>query len=383
MFFKKNKSEKKLDVASINELVSISKRVVNILFILGIGCLIYLISRLLVDWGVIRGIKTLIKIMAPLFIGFIIAWLLDPIVDFFQNKGWKRSIATFFVFFLFLVLLLLFFWLIIPTLGRQIQDAIGMLPGVVDSITSWVNNFFDRLTKLYDYDFTGIKDNIFTAINTYTSSISEGIPNMVFKLLSAFISGSITFVVSLFIAFYLLFDFDNFRKNLLNFLPKKIHADAVILIDRLDDSLKNYVQGTLVVTLILFTFQSLGFVIAGLKAPLVFGLICAITNIIPYVGPYIGGIPAVIVGYSISPVVGTLTLIAVVIAQFLESYILTPIVLSKTMKLHPVTIIIGLLVFEHFFGIIGMLISTPVISCLKIIFTFFDERFKIFEKIKG
>ena len=383
MFFKKNKSEKKLDVASINELVSISKRVVNILFILGIGCLIYLISRLLVDWGVIRGIKTLIKIMAPLFIGFIIAWLLDPIVDFFQNKGWKRSIATFFVFFLFLVLLLLFFWLIIPTLGRQIQDAIGMLPGVVDSITSWVNNFFDRLTKLYDYDFTGIKDNIFTAINTYTSSISEGIPNMVFKLLSAFISGSITFVVSLFIAFYLLFDFDNFRKNLLNFLPKKIHADAVILIDRLDDSLKNYVQGTLVVTLILFTFQSLGFVIAGLKAPLVFGLICAITNIIPYVGPYIGGIPAVIVGYSISPVVGTLTLIAVVIAQFLESYILTPIVLSKTMKLHPVTIIIGLLVFEHFFGIIGMLISTPVISCLKIIFTFFDERFKIFEKLKG
>ena len=383
MFFKKNKSEKKLDVASINELVSISKRVVNILFILGIGCLIYLISRLLVDWGVIRGIKTLIKIMAPLFIGFIIAWLLDPIVDFFQNKGWKRSIATFFVFFLFLVLLLLFFWLIIPTLGRQIQDAIGMLPGVVDSITSWVNNFFDRLTKLYDYDFTGIKDNIFTAINTYTSSISEGIPNMVFKLLSAFISGSITFVVSLFIAFYLLFDFDNFRKNLLNFLPKKIHADAVILIDRLDDSLKNYVQGTLVVTLILFTIQSLGFVIAGLKAPLVFGLICAITNIIPYVGPYIGGIPAVIVGFSISPVVGTLTLIAVVIAQFLESYILTPIVLSKTMKLHPVTIIIGLLVFEHFFGIIGMLISTPVISCLKIIFTFFDERFKIFEKLKG
>ena len=383
MFFKKKKDEKKLDVASINELVSISKRVVNILFILGIGCLIYLISRLLVDWGVIHGIKTLIKIMAPLFIGFIIAWLLDPIVDFFQGKGWKRSIATFFVFFLFLVLLVLFFWLIIPTLGRQIQDAIGMLPGVVDSLTSWVNNFFDRLTRLYDYDFTSIKDNIFASINAYTNSISEGMPNTVFNLLSAFISGSITFIVSLFIAFYLLFDFDNFRKNLLNFLPKKIHGDAVILIDRLDDSLKNYVQGTLLVTLILFTFQSLGFVIAGLKAPLVFGLICAITNIIPYVGPYIGGIPAVIVGFSISPVVGTLTLIAVVIAQFLESYILTPIVLSKTMKLHPVTIIIGLLIFEHFFGIIGMLISTPVIACLKIVFTFFDERFKIFEKIKG
>ncbi len=383
MFFRKKKDEKKLDVASINELVSISKRVVNIIFVLGIGCLIYLISRLLVDWGVLHGIKTLIKIMAPLFIGFIIAWLLDPLVDFLQTKGWKRNIATFLVFFMFLLLLVLFFYLVIPTIGRQIQDAIGMLPGVIDNMTSWVNNFFDRLTKIYDYDFTTIKDNIFTAMNNYANTITEGMPNTIFKILSALISGGITFIISLFIAFYLLFDFDNFRKKLLSFLPKKIHKDTVLLIDRLDDSLKNYVQGTIFVTIILFTFQSLGFVIAGLKAPLVFGLICAITNIIPYVGPYIGGIPAVIVGFSISPVVGFLTLLSVIISQFLESYILTPIVLSKTMKLHPVTIIIGLLIFEHFFGIIGMLISTPVISCLKIVITFIDERFKIFEKIKG
>ena len=153
--------------------------------------------------------------------------------------------------------------------------------------------------------------------------------------------------------------------------------------DRLNVSLKNYVLGTIFVTIILFIFQSLGFLIAGLKAPLVFGLICAITNIIPYVGPYIGGIPAVLVGFTISPLVGILTLVSVIISQFLESYILTPIILSKTMKLHPVTIIIGLLIFEHFFGIIGMLVSTPVIACLKIIIQFFDEKYDIFEKIQG
>ena len=128
--------------------------------------------------------------------------------------------------------------------------------------------------------------------------------------------------------------------------------------------------------------QSIGFSLAGLKAPIVFGLICAITNIIPYIGPYIGGIPAVAVGFTISPLVGFLSLAAVVISQFLESYVLTPIVMSKTMKLHPVTIIIGLLIFGHFFGIIGMLLSTPVISCIKIIFNFFDEKYEIFEKIQ-
>lgn len=381
--FGRKKDDNKIDVASVNELIRTSKNVVNILFILLIGCLVFLVGHLLINWGILASIKTLIKIMAPLFIGFIIAWLLDPLVDFLQTKGWKRSIATFFIFFAFLLILVFFFYLIIPTLGKQIQDAIGMLPKVVDNITNWVDNFFTKLTTHYDYDFTSIKDNIFSSINNYTNSITEGIPNMVVSIATSIISGGLTFIIGLFIAFYMLFDFDNLRKNILIFLPKKIHKDANDLTDRLDDSLKNYVQGTLFVTLILFTVQSIGFAIAGLKAPLVFGLICAVTNIIPYVGPYIGGIPAVLVGFSINPFVGFLTLISVVISQFLESYILTPIVLSKTMKLHPVTIIIGLLIFEHFFGIIGMLISTPVISCLKIIITFIDERLKIFEKIKG
>ena len=84
-----------------------------------------------------------------------------------------------------------------------------------------------------------------------------------------------------------------------------------------------------------------------------------------------------------SPLIGTLTLISVLISQFIESYILTPIILSKTMKLHPVTIIVGLLIFEHYFGVIGLIISTPVISCLKIITDFINEKYKIFEKEKN
>ena len=114
---------------------------------------------------------------------------------------------------------------------------------------------------------------------------------------------------------------------------------------------------------------------------MVFGLFCAITNIIPYVGPYIGGVPAVIVGLSISPMTGLFALIAVVIAQLLESYFLQPVVMGKTMKLHPVTIMIGLLIFGHFFGIIGMILATPVISILKTILQFFDEKFSIMDRI--
>ena len=137
------------------------------------------------------------------------------------------------------------------------------------------------------------------------------------------------------------------------------------------------------IMLLLFIFQSITLAIAGLSSPMLFGMFCAVTNVIPYIGPYIGGIPAVIVGFTISPATGIFTLLAVVIAQFLESYFLNPIVMSKTMKLHPVTIMIGLLIFGHFFGILGMVLATPIISCIKIIFNFFNEKYEIVNMINN
>ena len=382
MFGRKKTSSTKLDYSNINSLVNVSKKCVDILFVLLIFVLVFVIGKLLVDWGILRAFKTLIKIISPLFIGFVIAWLLNPIVDFFEKKGLKRGISSFIVFFLFLILLVLFFYLLIPAIGKQIQDAIGMVPNVLDSFNKWFDNFFNRLSNLYNYDFSQIKNNIYSSLTAYSNNITEDLPNFIITIVTNLISGGVTFVISLFIAFYMLFDFKNIRKFMVDILPNRMQKSFIDLTDRLDDSLKNYVLGTLSVTLILFLFQSLGFIISGLKAPLVFGIICAITNIIPYVGPYIGGIPAVLVGFTMSPIVGIFTLISVLISQFLESYILTPIILSKTMKLHPVTIIVGLLIFEHFFGILGMLISTPVISCLKIILMFFEEKYKVIQKIK-
>ncbi len=132
---------------------------------------------------------------------------------------------------------------------------------------------------------------------------------------------------------------------------------------------------------ILFVFQSVALGLVGLKGPLVFGLFCAITDIIPYIGPYIGGIPAVLVGFSMSPTTGLLALLAVVLCQCLENYFLQPVVMGKTMKLHPVTIIVGLLIFNNFFGILGMVLATPTISVCKTIFVFFNQKYKFMDRL--
>ena len=139
------------------------------------------------------------------------------------------------------------------------------------------------------------------------------------------------------------------------------------------------VSGTLLVALMVFICDTIGFAMVGLNAPLLFGIFCGLTDLIPYIGPYIGGAAAVIVGFSQGSFTGIAVLIICVIVQLVENYILQPIVMSKTTQLHPVTIIVGLLVFAYYFGIVGMIIATPCIALLKVIFRFIVKKYDLFK----
>jgi len=146
------------------------------------------------------------------------------------------------------------------------------------------------------------------------------------------------------------------------------------LTHRINTSLRSYIQGVLIVMLLVFITQSIGLTLAGMQAPILFALFCALTDIIPYFGPYIGAIPAIIVGFTISPVTGICVIVSILVVQLLENNFYQPLIMGHTMKLHPVTIMVGLLIFEHFFGILGMVIATPCIACLKVITVFILEK---------
>lgn len=380
---KKDKDNEKLDIPKLNEIIKVSRNILKIMFAFMIIGLILVTTYLIKEWKLLNFLGAVLSILSPFFIGIIIAWLLDPIVTWLQKNGFKRAIATVMVFLSFISLVVLFFVLLIPSFADQINEFIGSAPSVLNNIKNFGENLFDKLNNIYDYDFTNIKEQLYGGLSNVVSGLTVTLPNKVISIASSIVSGGLNIIFGLFIAFYMLFDFNNVRKHLFNLLPKSIHADAITLTDRLNKTLKSYVQGTLLIMLLLFIFQSITLAIAGLSSPMLFGMFCAVTNVIPYIGPYIGGIPAIIVGFTISPATGVFTLLAVIIAQFLESYFLNPIVMSKTMKLHPVTIMIGLLIFGHFFGILGMVLATPIISCIKIIFNFFNEKYEIVNMINN
>lgn len=375
------KEDKKIDYTRLNEVIKLSRDILKIILILGIVSLIVLASFLIKEWKIFNTIGTILGIISPFFIGLVIAWLLDPIVSFFQKKKINRLLSTTLVFVVFIAIIGLICSLVIPSFGNQINEIISTTPNIIKNLSGWFDGFIDNLSNIYNYDFTNVRNGFTTSLNNIFKSITVDLPTTIVDVLKNIVSGSINFIFGLFIAFYMLLDFNNVRKHLLVFIPKKIHNEVITITDRLNNMLKNYVQGTLLIMLLLFICQSIGFTLSGLKAPLVFGIFCAVTNVIPYVGPYIGGIPATIVGFTISPKVGICTLIAVIICQTLESYFLNPVVMSKTMKLHPVTIMLGLLIFGHFFGILGMVLSTPVISCAKIILTYFNDKYQILNMI--
>lgn len=365
-----------IDGRKVNEVVSLSKQVLKILKLLLIIVVIYLAFLLLKDTGILVFAVTILKVLLPLFIGFIIAWLFNPVVKWLETKHIRRTFGTIIIYVVLCLILYAIIATFIPLLSNQISEFAKIIPDVFESVKSWASNLLDTLNNIQNVDSDGIKKEVMEKATEMGASLSKTLPNALFSIISGIFSVLGIIGIGLIIGFFFLVSFDN-TSNLYEFVPRKYRNTVVELMDEVNGSLRKYVQGALIDCTVVFILCSIGLWIVGLQAPVLFGLFCGLTNIIPYAGPYIGGAPAVIVGLTQDPLVGILALVVIVIVQFLEGNILQPFIMAKTTKLHPVTIMLGLLVFGHFFGMLGMLLSTPIIAAFKTIFVFFDKKYDI------
>lgn len=373
--FRKKENSSNVDYNDLNEVISLSKKILKIAYILVAVVGIYIITKLFQAWEIKNFVLTIISILSPLFIGVLIAWLFDPVVSFLQRKKLKRVLGTVVVYAVIIGILWVILYTLIPMLISEVNEFAKTIPTIFESIKNWINGFFDKF-NIEGFDIQGIKSNLFSKITEFGSDLTNNLPTSIVNITRSFISGIGSFIVGLIIGFFLLVSFDNANELFITLFPQNLRKDARDLTNEINTSLRRFVEGAFLDCLLIFVVSSIGFVICGLKAPVLFGLFCGITNIIPYAGPYIGGAPAVIVAFSQSTPTGIFVLITIFIIQFLEGNFLQPLIMSKTTKLHPVTIIIGLLIFSHFFGIIGMAVSTPVIAALKAIILFFNDKYK-------
>lgn len=369
------KNNDKINYKNVNEVVSLSKRILKIAYFLVILLGVYGIIVLLKELKIVGFLLTILKVVSPLFIGLFIAWLFDPAVKWLNHKGIRRGLGATLVYMIFLAIIFIICWSIIPVLSDQINDFVKIIPSVFNTIKDWATDLFLKLDQIQNFDAMAIRENFFSRIEEIGLSLTTSLPDLIVNFVTSLFSVIGIIVIGLIIGFYLLVSFDNAADSIITVLPKRMHKDARNLANEVNTSLRRFVIGALLDAFLVFIVTSIGFGLVGLKAPLLFGLFCGLTNVIPYAGPYIGGAPAVIVGFSQGVLIGILTLVVIVVVQFLEGNFLQPLIMSKTVKLHPVTIILGLLIFGYLWGILGMLISTPVIACAKAIISFFDEKY--------
>lgn len=370
--------KKEINVKEVNEVVSLSKKILNLVYIAMIIGIVFLATLIIKEWGILKFIVTVLSVATPFFIGFIIAWLFNPIVCYLESRGWKRGISCAVVYLVFILLIFAFFYMLIPTVYSQLNDLIVSFPSILNTVKEWTKNLLSNFSGNGLFDVKSVEDKLFNSMELMIDNITTNLPQTIMNIAGSFVSGVGTIAISLVVGIYLLLDFNNVTDYLLKYIPNRNKEEIGTLLNDIGTELRKCVKGTLLIAFMVFVCDSLGFAIVGLKAPILFGLLCGITDLIPYIGPYIGGAAAVIVGFSQSPVIGVAALIIALIVQLVENYILQPVVMSKTMQLHPVTIIIGLLIFGHFFGIVGMVLATSILSLFKVVYRFIAKKYDLF-----
>ena len=275
----------KINYKKVNEVVSLTSKILNLVYIAMIIGIIFIATLLVKEWGILKFVMTILKVATPFFIGFVIAWLFNPLVVKLENRGWNRAVASMVIFLVFILIIFAFFSMLIPTIYTQLNDLIASLPGIFNSLKNWITNFLNNFNSSDMVDVASIEANIFKSMEDLGTNITTNLPSMIMNIVGVVFSGLGTMAISLVVGLYLLFDFNNATDHLLKYIPKTHKYEIETLINQIGEELRKCVRGTLTVACMVFVCDSLGFALAGLKAPILFGLLCGITDLIPYIGP--------------------------------------------------------------------------------------------------
>ena len=376
------KKEKEMDYKSLNEILKTGSILLKLVLAGSILAIAVLVIYLLDKTSILVMIGSVFAILSPLFIGIFLSWLLEPFINYFVKNNVSRKLATFVVYLVLIFLFVLIIALIVPEFISQLNELIKKIPDFIDSINTFITDLFKSLST-NNFDTTEMKDNLLNGVSNFANNLTKNNLSVIVDKLTSSIKVLSNIFLGLLIGIYLSLDFSKVNKYFKMVIPKRFHKDIITLKNSFNTMLRSYVSGTLLSCLFVFIFTLIGLLFSGISSPLLFAIFCALTNIIPYFGPYIGGIPVIIVGFAISPVTGLICLITILVVQIIDGNILNPIIVGKAVSLHPITIMLGLLIFEYFFGIMGMILATPIIATLKIIFLFLNDKYHFMDKIKN
>jgi predicted PurR-regulated permease PerM len=309
-------------------------------------------------FGLFRFLKA---ILTPFIIALIISYILNPIVNILNQRKVPRTIAVLLIYSVFISSLTVIVMNMTPMFIKQFAELNEHMPEMALHAQSIVDGFNknqllpDSVRTGLNHSLTKMENAISMAISNYVNKIGNMI-NMLF----------IAFIVP-FVAFYMLKDFQLMEKTALAIVPREHRKKTVKLLIDIDTALGNYIRGQLLVCLIIGILAYVGYWLIGMPYPLLLASVVTVFNIIPYLGPFFGAAPAIIMASTVSLKMVLFVALINLAVQILEGNVISPQVVGRTLHMHPLFIIFALLVGGEVAGIVGLILAVPFFAVLKVI----------------
>lgn len=347
-------------------------------FQVGIGLLIaLLIIKYVIEihW-IFNPIVIIIKtIFIPVLLSGVLFYISEPFQRWLEKKGLPRwaSISTIVLLLAGLVtgLLLIVGNPIVEQVNRLVQNS---------------PNIGDKIMEATDFILEN-KDNLPPQVENFVDSVTSSIQDIVVvgsKSIVNFVSGTVSTIFTLilvpFFYIFMLKDHEKFAPNIYKIFTGERRIWVKNTLEDINEALKNYVQGQVLVSLILATMMFIGYLIIGLEYALLLSIFSFFMNMIPFIGPWISLAPAILVAIIQDPVLVIWVCVITLVAQQLESNLITPNIMGKSLDIHPLTVITVVLAAGNIGGFIAIMIGIPTYAVLKVIIkNIYEERKKIKE----
>lgn len=327
-------------------------------------------------------------------IGFIVAYILNPVVNALARLrlGRLRVARAVAVVLVYLVLLQLFVLgsILVGQVVSQLGEFVRRVPTALENVgeslagfQTWLSGVAENLPDFLS-ERLGFEENdqlalqvqeqlaemLGRAVQSLVGLVEQlvtGGPSLLLSGATNIISTTLQVILILLASAYFLYDFPRFTRSMRRLVPLRWRPLYADLVSKADGAVGGYMRGQLVITLVLGVLIWLGLSIIGVPLALAISFLAAIFNLVPYLGPIIGVVPAVLLGFTVSPLTAGLAVVVFIVANQLEGNVLGPLILSRSTNLHPLTVLLAIMAGIGLLGLVGALLAVPFVALLKII----------------
>jgi predicted PurR-regulated permease PerM len=327
------------------------------------------IAWALVGLAVVLAILTWLSIKVavifpPLILAGALVFILNPLINYLHRRHIPRVMGVGLTYFGFLAIVTLIGFVMVPAVKDQAGNLSDRWPSIRLKMETWVDERAETLkgTPL-EFDRKRLDD----AVTNNNDSVQQQLERVAKVGVKVFHVLLVMILAPIF-AFYLLIDLPHLKRVAEGLIPASARPEVMVVARRVNAAVGGFFRGQLLVAFIVGVLSSIGLRIINLDFWLLIGMIAGIFNIIPLVGPYIGGVPALVIALTTREPITAVWVMAIMVGvQQIDNHFISPLVMHRAVKLHPVLVMLALLLGGTVGGFFGLLIAVPTAAVLKIL----------------